>query len=76
MIVFGGKSGGTPMNDVWAFAIGASSGTWTRLTSVNGPTARYYHKAVFYADPALGRTMLVFGTLSAGDTTVWQYIVP
>ncbi len=75
LIVFGGNAGGTAMNDLWRFNLLNSAYTWSAMPSLNGPSGRYGHKTVYY-DNGTEKQMLVFGTLTAGDSVGWQYRMP
>ena len=66
MIVFGGASGGTVFNDVWALSLGATP-TWTLLTPTGAPPAsRFGHTAIY--DPPRDR-MIVAGGAAIGGTS-------
>jgi N-acetylneuraminic acid mutarotase len=54
MIVWGGKSGGTPLGDGAVY--NPANNTWTPLPSLGAPAARFGHIAVW-----TGAEMLVFG---------------
>ena len=62
LIVFGGYSGFSNLNDVWVLSHANGSGgtpTWSLLTTSGGPpSARYAHTAVY---DAAGNNMVVFG---------------
>ena len=82
MIVFGGASSSTLLNDVWALSL---SGTpaWTSITpSGTPPSARYTHTAIY--DPVRDR-MVIFGgsnglflndvwALSLAGTPAWTSV--
>lgn len=65
MVVFGGYANFVLMNDVWVLSNPTGLGgapAWTQLTPSGGPTARYWHSAVFHQ--ATNR-MIVFGGLAS-----------
>lgn len=86
MVVFGGISGSSYSNDVWALTL-AGSPAWAQLTpSGTPPSARYGHSAIY--DPVRDR-MVVFGgylgsysflgdtwALSLLDSPTWTQLTP
>jgi hypothetical protein len=70
--LFGGRSGGSPLADLWS--LDPDAPTWQQLApSGEGPAARFGHNAVFDAE---GR-LLVFGGQGAGAEffdDVWTYV--
>ena len=70
MVVFGGYSGSSSLNDVWALSL-AGTPSWTQLTpSGTPPIARFTHSAIY--DPVRDR-MVVFGGFSGSDLDdVWM----
>ena len=70
MYIFGGQSGSTNLNDLWAFTL--STSTWEQLTGTStNPPAVSYHTAV-----ADGANMYVFGGRGATTNAVWRYNPP
>lgn len=71
--LFGGRTGGEALNDLWAYDVDAAA--WTSLTPAGeAPAARFGHNAAY--DPAAER-LLVFGG-QAGQrffSDVWAYDV-
>jgi hypothetical protein len=79
VVLFGGWSNAVPLSfgDTWTF----SAGTWTNITTANGPVPRNYAAMAF--DPALGASILTGGHVVAdayadtwGENTTagWQQI--
>ena len=67
MIVFGGYTGGTRLNDVWALSLDADP-TWTRLFPTGtAPVTRYGAAAAY--DPA-GDRMIIFGGTSSASSNL------
>ena len=62
MIIWGGRSSGSPLNDGASYRV--STDTWQPLTSTNAPTARYDHSAVWNGSEML----IVGGAVSASAT--------
>ena len=85
MIVFGGYSGSTPYNDVWALSL-AGTPAWTALTPTGTPPSPRYLQSAIY-DPARDR-MVMFGgadgstffndvwALSLVGTPAWMALSP
>jgi hypothetical protein len=73
LLMFGGRTNGAPLGDLWAYNL-AEEG-WTQLSSEGGPSDRFGHNAAY--DPATGgdrshpasaeRMMIVFGGQAGGD---------
>jgi hypothetical protein len=59
--LFGGRAGGKPLTDLWAFDRAASS--WQQLTAAGGPSARFGHSAAF-----VDGHLVVFGGQGNGNT--------
>jgi hypothetical protein len=84
MVVFGGSSSGSGLNDVWALSL-AGTPAWTQLTpSGTPPGGRWGHGAIY--DPVRDR-MVVFGgygsgylndvwALSLAGTPAWTQLAP
>ncbi len=84
-LVFGGISGSTRKNDVWALSLGASP-AWTALTPAGTPPSARSGACAVY-DPVLDR-LLVFGgsdasgylsdvwALSLSGTPTWTLLAP
>ncbi len=85
MLVFGGYSYGSSLDDVWALSLGGTP-AWTQLAPTGTPpAARASHSAVY--DPA-GDRMIVFGgtfadirlgdvwALSLAGTPAWTQLAP
>ena len=71
LLLFGGRSGGQGLNDLWSFDL-ASEG-WTEITAPGGPSSRWGHVAGF--DSARGRLVVFSGQHSGGflnDTWVFD----
>lgn len=69
VLLFGGRGEDT-LADLWTFDL--SNGTWSEITTAQGPPARFGHNAIFDADSS---RMLVFGG-QAGSTffnDVWTF---
>ena len=84
MVVFGGRSSASYLNDVWALSL-AGTPAWTHVTPTGAPPgARQGHSAIY--DPVRDR-MVVFGgaassfvndvwALSLSGTPAWTQLVP
>ena len=74
LIVFGGRSAGGALNDVWVLtnATGVSgTAAWTPLTPTGGPpTARYYALAAY--DPASNR-LAIYGGVNQSNQILSDY---
>jgi hypothetical protein len=74
MIIFGGISGGTNLNDVWILSHANGLGgtpAWTQLSPTgSAPTTRYAYTAVY---DAVNNRMTIFGGISGGTNLndVW-----
>ena len=82
MVVFGGYSGASRYNDVWALSL-AGTPAWAQLTPSGAPPSMRQGVAAIY-DPAGGR-MLMFGgddgstetwSLSLGASPTWSQLFP
>ncbi|MGH7724466.1 MAG: Kelch repeat-containing protein [Candidatus Eiseniibacteriota bacterium] len=72
MLVFGGISGGTVFNDVWALSLGATP-AWTLLAPTGTPPAgRFWHSAIY--DPPRDRMIIARGAAigGMGFDDVWE----
>lgn len=69
IFLFGGRGQDT-LGDLWAFDL--SNGSWSEITTAQGPSARFGHNAIF--DAAHNR-MLVFGGQASGTffNDVWAF---
>jgi hypothetical protein len=85
MVVFGGYSGSSGLNDVWAMSL-VGTPAWTQLSPTgSSPDARYAHSAIY--DPIRDR-MVAFGgygpgyyrndvwALSLAGTSAWTQLTP
>ncbi len=71
MIVFGGDTGGSMLNDVWKLSLGGSP-SWTQLSpSGTIPVARRWHSAIYNSSD---NSMIVFGGVdgSTQRSDVWK----
>lgn len=65
MLMFGGDSSGTLMNDTWELTLGATP-TWSKLVTTGAPAARRAH---FPAYESEGDRLVVFGGETASGRT-------
>src|SRR5262249_4971331 len=67
MVVFGGRVGGTPLNDVWELSLAASP-AWSQVTPSGSPPDS--GQAAVY-DPVRGRMLVFAGDDSKSGLDVW-----
>jgi hypothetical protein len=73
MIVFGGNSGNTPLDDVWQLSLAGARPAWAPSdppSTLESPSGRYYHSAIY--DTAY-RRMVVFGGSPDVSEPTWAF---